>query len=142
MSPSEVETIGLAKEAEDAAEGPHPPGGSRDRASDAGSSKSGPIATAPAARPRQTRWAQSIALVVMVLALLGMALALGNQLQRADRLEGRVTTLGEELGRAHVDLAAYELQMEGVRSAVDDLTRGMSALETLVNQPPGAAAQP
>ena len=133
MSPSQVEKIGLAREAKDAP----------DRASSAELPKREPIAAGPVASPpRQPRRAQSLALVVLVLALLGLALALGNQVRRADQLEGRVVALGEELGRAHADLAAYEKQMEGVRSAVADLTRDMSALETMVNQPPGATAQP
>ena len=79
-----------------------------------------------------------IVALLLLLALLGVGLALGNQIQRAQQLEDRVAFLGAELGRAHDDLVAREKQMEGVRGAVSDLTQRMSALQTLVNQDPAA----
>ena len=86
--------------------------------------------------PAQKRRIQTVMLLLLVLAVVGFALAFGNQLQRARSLETRVTFLSGELDRAHDELAAHERQMEGVRIAVSDLTDRMSALKTLVNEPP------
>ena len=121
MSPPEVERIGLAKQ-------------TKPEAID--SSGAGSSADLPkVASGGQKRRVHPILLLVLLLALAGAALAFGDQLQRAQELEGRVAFLSGELERAQDELAAHEQQMQGVRSAVSDLTQRMSALQTLVNEP-------
>ena len=139
MSPSEVEKIGLVRQADDAPEqasaGPARLG---DRTSFP-DPQPNRLATAPGKQPPQTRRVHPILALLLLLALAGTALALANQIERTEQLETHVGFLSGELDRARDDLAAREHQMAGVRSAVADLTERMSALRTLVDQPRGAA---
>ena len=150
MSSSDVEAIGLAE----------PPGEALDSADSAdslaeptrqGDHSKTPRVVKPTAKPppREKRRPHPILLLVLLLAVAGLALAVGNQFQRAQQLEGQVAVLdGElssvrgELARARDDLVAYERRMDGVRSAVADLSGRMSALRTLVNEPASASPQP
>jgi uncharacterized coiled-coil protein SlyX len=136
VSPAEVEKIGLAKQPDASAKTNDSPG-----SGGSGADRPTPTperSTASDARqpPAQKRRVQSVLLLLLVLALVGSALAFGNQLKRAQELESRVAFLSGELDRAHDELAAHERQMESVRIAVSDLTERMSALKTLVNEPP------
>lgn len=67
--------------------------------------------------------------------------ALSNEAGRAALLENQVALVSAELDQARADLAGYEMQMDGVRTAVADLSTRMSSLQALVDQPPGAQAE-
>ena len=147
MSSSGVEKIGLAKESGSAKgldDEPHDGLNESPDAQRAGVPASAHgVASAPPP-PDSTRRPRRVLLVVLLLALAGVALALGGQYQRAEqlqqraaRLEGQVTSLSGELTRAQNEMLDRERQMESVRSAVADLSGQMSALQTLVNEPPG-----
>jgi uncharacterized coiled-coil protein SlyX len=137
VSPAEVEKIGLAKQADDTAETADSAEAGASRADLPKAGTSGQSAASGASEPpAQKRRIQMVMLVLLGIAVVGFALAFGNQMQRARSLETRVTFLSGELDRAHDELAAHERQMEGVRTAVSDLTERMSALKTLVNEPP------
>jgi uncharacterized coiled-coil protein SlyX len=132
VSPPEVERIGLTKQAKPEAIDSSGAGSSADLPKAASGHSAKSVASEP---PGQKRRVHPILLLVLLLALAGAAIAFGNQLQRAQELEGRVAFLSGELERAQDELAAHEQQMQGVRSAVSDLTQRMSALQTLVNEP-------
>ena len=134
MSPPEVEKIGLAKAPkEQAAEPPAPQSVSQ--------ADETPASAAPVRpRTRQPRRIHPILVLGLLVAVAGLLLALSNAAERAAQLESQVAFLSAELDQAQADLAGYEQQMNGVRSAVADLNHRMSSLTELVNQPPSAGA--
>jgi uncharacterized coiled-coil protein SlyX len=134
VSPPGVEKIGLAKQAE--VEATASARTSESSAEIASAASGRPGTSAADEPPAQKRRVHPILLAVLLVGLAGLAVAFANQLQRAQELEGKVAFLGAELDRAHDELAVHEQKMEGVRSAVSDLTQRMSALQTLVNEPP------
>ena len=129
MSPAEVEKIGLAHEPQPGAE-----------SSESSPPKIEAVPTAPPPRQKAAGWSGWV-VGLLVLALVGSALAFGNQFQRSAQLEAQVESLGEELSRAQQELVAYEQQMDGVRSAVAGLSRDVLALEALVGQEPAEAVK-